>query len=202
MLGFVIIVWYVGLIVKVGKSVRGMWWVRARGGVNDGDSGVCVGVDSMRIVAPECNFVLYVGVSMCKFVLNECVTCVSAFFCRCDAVAWELEALFLVCERGLCGEVAWSKGGALGRIFQARCLAELWWSGLRYGSAYAEPGQWVWKMLRWCEDGCLPEVLGCSLSCQWVTGLSARVDRRYVIFSGSLELCPTAFLGCVVWGGE
>ena len=43
MFGFVIIVWYVGLIVKVGKSVRGMLWVRARGGVNDGDSGVCVG---------------------------------------------------------------------------------------------------------------------------------------------------------------
>ena len=41
---------------------------------------LCVGVGSMRIVAQECNFVLYVGVSMCKFVLRECVTCVSVFF--------------------------------------------------------------------------------------------------------------------------
>ena len=65
MFGFVIIVWYVGLIVKVCKFVRGMWWSRARGGVSDGDYGVCVGVDSMRIVAPECNFVLYVWVVMC-----------------------------------------------------------------------------------------------------------------------------------------
>jgi hypothetical protein len=55
--GCVIIVWYVGLIVKVGKYVRGMWRSSARSGVGDGDSGVCVGVDSMPIVAPECNFV-------------------------------------------------------------------------------------------------------------------------------------------------
>ena len=89
----------------------------------------------------------------------------------------------------------------MGRIFQARCLAEWWWSGLRYGSAYAGLGQWVWGVMRWCEDGCLPEVLGCSLSCQWVTGLSARVDRRSVIFSGPLELCPTTFLGCAIWMG-
>ena len=53
----VIIVWYVDLIVKVGKSVRGMWRSSARSGVGDGDSGVCVGVDSMPIVAPEFNFV-------------------------------------------------------------------------------------------------------------------------------------------------
>ena len=57
MFGFVIIVWYVGLIVKVGKYVRGMWRSSARSGVGDGDSGVCGGVDSMPIVAPECNFV-------------------------------------------------------------------------------------------------------------------------------------------------
>ena len=85
---------------------------------------------------------------MCELVLRECVTCISAFFCRCDVAAWELKARFLVCERGLCGEVAWSEEGALGRLFQARCLAELWWSGLRYGSAYAEPGQWVWGVVR------------------------------------------------------
>ena len=57
MFGCVIIIWYVGLIVKVGKSVRGMWRSSARSGVGDGDSGVCVGVDSMPIVAPEFNFV-------------------------------------------------------------------------------------------------------------------------------------------------
>ena len=85
--GFVIIVWYVGLLVEVGKSVRGMWWSRARGGVGDGDSGMCVGVNSMRIVARECNFVLYGGVSMCKLVLRECVTCIFAAFCSCDDVA-------------------------------------------------------------------------------------------------------------------
>jgi len=86
---------------------------------------VCGGVDSMPIVAPKCNIVLYVGVLMCKLVLRECVTCIFAVFYRCDAVAWELEARFLVCERGLCGDAAWSEGGALGRIFQARCLAKL-----------------------------------------------------------------------------
>ena len=85
---------------------------------------------------------------MCKLVLRECLTCISAVFYRCDDVAWELEARFLVCERGLCGEAAWSEGGALGRIFQARYLAELWWSGLRYGSAYAEPRQWVWGVVQ------------------------------------------------------
>ena len=52
MFGFVIIVWYVCFIVKVGKFVRGMWRSRARGGVGDGDSVVCVGVNSMRIVSP------------------------------------------------------------------------------------------------------------------------------------------------------
>ena len=57
MFGCVIIIWYVGLIVKVGKSVRGMWRSSARSGVGDGDSGVCGGVDSMPIVAPEFNFV-------------------------------------------------------------------------------------------------------------------------------------------------
>ena len=57
MFGRVIIVWYVGLIVKVGKYVRGMWRSNARIGVDDGDFGVCVGVDSMPIVAPEFNFV-------------------------------------------------------------------------------------------------------------------------------------------------
>jgi len=31
--------------------------------------------------------------------------------------------------------------------------------------------------------------------------LSARVDRRSVIFSGPLELYPTAILGCAIWGG-
>ncbi len=87
MFGCVIIVWYVGLIVKVGKSVRVMWRSKARGGAGDGDSGVCGGVDSMRVVAPECNFVLYIGVSMCKMVLCECVTCISAVFCKCDDVA-------------------------------------------------------------------------------------------------------------------
>ena len=35
-----------------------------------------------------------------------------------------------------------------------------------------------------------------------MNGLSARVDRRYVIFSGPLELCPTAFLGRAIWGEE
>ena len=57
MFGCVIIIWYVGLIVKVGKSVRGMWRSSARSIVGYGDSGVCVGVDSMPIVAPEFNFV-------------------------------------------------------------------------------------------------------------------------------------------------
>ena len=57
MFGCVIIVWYVGILVKVGKSAREMWRSSARSGVGDGDSGVCVGVDSMPIVAPEFNFV-------------------------------------------------------------------------------------------------------------------------------------------------
>ena len=54
MFGCVIIVLCVGLIVKVGKHVQGMWRSGARGGVCDGDYGVCVwgGVDSMRVVAP------------------------------------------------------------------------------------------------------------------------------------------------------
>ena len=125
-----------------------MWRSSARSGVGDGDSGVGVGVDSMPIVAPECNFVLYVGVSMCKLVLCECVTCIFVVVYRCDVVAWEVEARFLVCGRGLCREAAWSEGGALDRIFRARCLTELRWSGLRYGSAYAEPGQWVWGVVR------------------------------------------------------
>jgi hypothetical protein len=64
--GCVITVGYAGLIVKVGKYGRGMLGSKARGGVGDSDSSVCVEVDSMRVVAPECNFVLYVGVSMCK----------------------------------------------------------------------------------------------------------------------------------------
>jgi len=148
MFNCVIIVWNIGLIVKVGTSVRGMLRSSSRGGVGDGDSSVCVGVDSVPIVAPKCNFVLYAGVSMCTLVLHESVTCSSAVFYRCDVVAWEREARFFVCERGLCGEVAWSKGGPLGRIFQARDLAKLWWSGLRYGSAYAEPGRWVWGVVR------------------------------------------------------
>ena len=106
MFGFVIIVWYVGLIVKVSKYVRGMWWSMARGGLGNVDSCVCVGVDSMRVVAPECKFVWYVGVLMCKLVLHECVTCISAVFYRCDVVACELEARFFLCERGLCEEAA------------------------------------------------------------------------------------------------
>ena len=39
-----------------------------------------------------------------------------------------------------------------------------------------------------------------SIRYQWVIGLSIRVDRRFVIFSGPFQLHPTAFLGCDAWG--
>ena len=110
MLCCVITVWYVGLDVKVGKSIRGMWWSRTRG---DRCGRWCLwrvcGVDSMCVVVRECSFGLYVGVSMCELVLRECVDCISAVFCRYDAVAWELEVRLLVCECGLYGEAAWGE---------------------------------------------------------------------------------------------
>ena len=80
MFGCVVTVWYEGLIVKEGMSVRGIWRSKTRGGVGDGDSGMCVGVDSMRVVARECNFVLHVGVSMCELAMREGVTCFSVNF--------------------------------------------------------------------------------------------------------------------------
>ena len=101
MFGFVIFVWYVGIIVKVGKSVRGMRWSKARRGVGDGDSGVRVwGVESMRIDALECNFVLYVGISMCKLFLRECVTCISAVFAGVTLLPGSLRPAFLCASVG------------------------------------------------------------------------------------------------------
>jgi len=88
--GCILTVLYVGLIVKVGKSIRGMWCSMTRGGVGDGDSDVCVTVGNMRGVARECSLGLYVGVSMCKLVLCECVTYILLVFCKYDAIAWEL----------------------------------------------------------------------------------------------------------------
>jgi len=118
--GFVIIVWYIGLIVKVGKSVRGIWWSMARGGVGDGDSGVCVGMDSMRIAAPYCNFVLYVGVSMCKMVLRECVTCIFAVFSDVTLLPGSLRPTFCVRARAV-----WRGCMERGRSFGPDILASL-----------------------------------------------------------------------------
>ncbi len=100
MFGCVLTVLYEDLIVKVGNFVRKIWWSRTRGGVGDGDAGVRVGMDSMRIVARECNLGLYVAFSLCELILRECVTCIFAGLCRCDAVAWELEARFLCVSAG------------------------------------------------------------------------------------------------------
>ena len=45
--------YYVGVIMKLGKSVRGMWWSKTRDGVGDGDSGVCVWRWVVCVALPE-----------------------------------------------------------------------------------------------------------------------------------------------------
>ena len=56
-------------------------------------------------------------------------------------------------------------------------------------------------VVRECEDRCMPEVLGCSINCEWVIGLFVlRVDRRSVFFL-SLGTPSNCILGMCCWGG-